>query len=389
MIFKSTSRISPTIDFVVDGVPMRYMSIVQMILELSENQHDMLRVRVAGIPPRLLTEYLNKPVYAYWGMGINKHEFCGYIASVEPTYMNSGGVVNGSPFQVVELVCAGASYAMRAKRNRLWTNTPLQTIATTLANEYRFSVSCVHEPYAFPRLVQSGESDWEFLNKVVDAYGLSMSMHGTHLHIWNPMNALGRATSYHDLKNIKARNGDTAVLPATILSMKGMFGETILPSTSHGVTFTVVEDRGMVYTVDHSHDGEVTGFGKTIDFGITDELSANVTSAQMAETLAKAYNRGIGSLTARLSLTGTAGMLPGGIVSISNFDSNFDGFWYVKEVCHTATQDEFFTDLLIARKDTSDTEPFMTIQSKAPDIPRPAFIGNAWAASTQLEDLYV
>lgn len=388
MIFKSRSRISPKIDFIVDGVPMRYMSIVQMSLELAENQHDMLRVRVAGIPPRLLTEHLNKPVYAYWGMGINRHEFCGYIASVDPTYTNSGGVINGSPFQIVELVCVGASYKMRAKRNRLWANSSIQTIATTLANEYRFSVSCVNEPYAFPRLVQSGQSDWEFLSKVVDTYGLSMSMHGTHLHIWNPMNAFGRAVTYHDLKNIKARNGDTAVLPATILSMKGIFGETILPSTSHGVTFTVVEDGGQVYTSDHSHDGEQTGFGKPIDFGIVDEISANVTTAQMADTLAKAYNRGIGSLTARLSLTGTAGVLPGGIVNISNFDSNFDGFWYVKEVCHTATQDEFFTELLVARKDTNDTEPRMTTQSTMPDIPRPSFVNGAWVASTQLEDLY-
>jgi len=387
MIFTSHSRISPNINFVIDNAPMRYMSIVQIELGLAENQHDILRVRVAGVPPQLLTEYLSKPVLCYWGFGIDKHEFCGYVASVEPSFRNSDGVINGSTFQLVELVCMGASYKMRAKKTRLWENASIQIIATTLADEYKFSVSSVAEPFAYPRIVQSEESDWEFLNKVASMYGLSVSMHGTHIHVWNPMNSLGRQISYHQLKNIKARNGDTRTYPAVILSMQGIFGDSIKPLSTHSVSATVLDNQGKTYTSNKFN--ETTGFGKQIDLGITDSVSVNATSTTMADTLVSAHNRGINTLTAQLSLTGTAGVLPGGIVSISNFESNFEGFWYVKEVTHTVTRDEFFTQITVSRKDTNDINAYMTMQSTMPEVPESAFVDSTWRASRQMEDIYV
>lgn len=387
MIFTSHSRISPKIDFVVDNAPMRYMSIVQMELGLSENHHDILRVTVAGVPPQLITDYLSKPVYCYWGFGVDKHEFCGYVASVEPSFRNSDGVINGSTFQLVELVCMGASYKMRAKKTRLWENASIQSVATTLADQYKFSVSTVSESFAYPRIVQSEESDWEFLNKVADMYGLSVSMHGTHIHVWNPMNSLGRQISYHQLKNIKARNGDTKTYPATILSMQGIFGDSIQPLTTHTVSATVLDNQGNTYTSNKFN--ETTGFGSSIDLGITDSISINATSTAMADSLVAANNRGISTLTAKLSLTGTAGILPGGIVSISNFESNFEGFWYVKEVTHTVTRDEFFTKTTVSRKDTNDINAYMTMQSTMPEVPRSAFVNSTWQSSTQLEDIYV
>lgn len=387
MIFTSHSRISPNINFVIDNAPMRYMSIVQMELGLAENQHDILRVRVAGVPPRLLTEYLSKPVLCYWGFGVDKHEFCGYIASVEPSFRNSDGVINGSPFQLVELVCMGASYRMRAKKTRLWENASIQSVATTLADEYKFSVSSVTESFAYPRIIQSEESDWEFLNKVAHMYGLSVSMHGTHIHVWNPMNALGRQISYHELKNIKARNGDVKTYPATILSMQGIFGDSIDPLSSHELSATVLDNQGKTYTSNNFN--ETTGFGKTIDIKISDNISINATSTTMADSIVTANSRGINTLTAKLSLTGTAGVLPGGIVSISNFESNFEGFWYVKEVTHTVTRDEFFTQMTVSRKDTNDINAYMTMQSTMPEVPESSFVDNVWRSSRQMEDIYV
>lgn len=387
MIFTSHSRISPKVDFVIDNAPMRYMSIVQMELGLAENKHDILRVTVAGVPPQLITEYLSKPVYCYWGFGVDRHEFCGYVASVEPSFINSDGVVNGSTFQLVDLICMGASYKMRAKKTRLWENASIQSVTTTLAEEYRFSVSTVSESFAYPRIVQTQESDWEFLNKVADMYGLSISMHGTHIHVWNPMNALGRQISYHQLKNIKARNGDTRTYPATILSMRGIFGDSIKPLSTHSISATVLDNQGNTYTSNNFN--ETTGFGKHINIGITDNISINATSTAMADSLITANNRGINILTAKLSVTGTAGVLPGGIVNISNFESNFEGFWYVKEVSHTVTRDEFFTKMTVSREDTNDINAYMTMQSTIPEIPKPAFLNNNWQSSTQFEDIYV
>jgi phage protein D len=387
MIFKSQSRISPSIDFTINNTPTKNASIVKMELGMGENNHDILRVSLAGVPPRLITEYLSKPVYCYWGFGIDHHEFCGYIASVEPSYTGTDGTIPGSTFQLVELICIGASYKMRAKKTRLWENASIQSVAVELADLYKFSVSTFSEPFAYPRIIQTEESDWAFLNKVAKMYGLSVSVHGTHIHVWNPQNSLGRQISYHELKNIKARNGDTSTYPATILSMRGVFGDSISATNTHVHLATVLDNQGNIYTSDRFD--ETSGFGQKIDLGITDNISVNATSTIMADALVAARTRGISTLTANLSLTGTAGALPGGIVNISNFESNFEGFWYVKEVTHTITRDEFFTEMTVSREDTNDIASYMTMSSRIPEIPSPAFINNLWQASTQLEDIYV
>ena len=387
MIFKSQSRISPKIDFIVNDMPMQGTSIVKMELGMSENHHDILRVSLTGVPPQLITEYLSKPVYCYWGFGVDNHKFCGYIASVEPSYSGSDGTMSGSTFQLVEIICIGASYKMRAKKTRLWENASIQSVAVALADLYRFSVSTVSESFAYPRIVQKEESDWEFLNKVAKMYGLSVSVHGTHIHVWNPQNALGRQTSYHELKNVRARNGNTSTYPATILSMRGVFGDSISRTNTQTHLATILDNKGDTYT--SNRFDETTGFGQKIDLGITNNISVNATSAVMADTLVAAKTRGISTLTADLSLTGTAGALPGGIVNISNFKSKFDGFWYVKEVTHTLTRDEFFTKMTVSREDTNDIKPYITMISRTPEIPSPAFVNNLWQSSTQLEDVYV
>jgi phage protein D len=387
MIFKSSSPISPKVDIVINDVPTRTMSIVQVELDLCENKHDLLRLKIAGIPSQLITDYIDKPVYCYWEFGINLHEFCGYIASIEPSFKNYEGTVNGSPFQLVEVLCVGSSYGMRSKKTKLWENCSIQKVATELADKYKFSVSTIREKFEYPRIVQSEESDWEFLNKVAGMYGLCVSLHGTHLHVWNPMRSLGRQTSYHELKNIKARNGDTSILPATILSMKGVFGDSIRPKTNHSVSVTALDDQGLTYT---SNDfNETTGFGKQIDFNITDNVSVNATSVAMAETLVSANNRGINILNADLALTGTAGVLPGGLVNITNFESTFDGLWYVKGVKHTLTRSEFFTHVLVSKKDTNDEYPTFQAMSTPPEPPGPVFTQGSWTASVEMVDYYV
>ena len=387
MIFKSSSPISPKVDIVINDVPTRTMSIVQVELDLCENKHDLLKLKIAGIPPQLITDYINKPVYCYWGFGVNFHEFCGYVASIEPSFKNYEGTVNGSPFQLVEVLCIGASYNMRSKKTKLWENCSIQKVATELADKYKFSVSTICEKFEYPRIVQSEESYWEFLNKVADMYGLCVSLHGTHLHIWNPMRSLGRQTSYHELKNIKARGGDTSTFPAVILSMKGVFGNSVRHTNNHSMSVTALDNQGLIYTSNEFN--ETTGFGKQIDLNITDNISVNATSVAMAETLVAANNRGINILNADLALTGTAGALPGGLVNITNFESTFDGLWYVKNVKHTLTRSEFFTTMRVSKNDTNDEYPEFQAMSTPPEPPKPVFTQEAWASSVEMVDYYV
>jgi hypothetical protein len=169
--------------------------------------------------------------------------------------------------------------------------------------------------------------------------------------------------------------------------MKGIFGDSIKPMTSHSVSVTTLDNQGVIYTSNEFN--EETGFGKQIDLNITDNVSVNATSIDMADTLVSAKNRGINMFTANLALTGTAGALPGGLVNITNFESTFDGLWYVKDVKHTLTRSEFFTHMTVSKKDTNDEYPTFQAMSTPPEPPNPVFINEAWASSMEMVDYYV
>jgi hypothetical protein len=201
------------------------------------------------------------------------------------------------------------------------------------------------------------------------------------------MRSLGRQTSYHELKNIKARGGDTSAFPAVILSMQGVFGDSIKPRTNHNISVTSLDNQGFTYTSNQFE--ETTGFGKQIDLNITDNISVNATSVAMADTLVAANNRGINILNANLALTGTAGALPGGLVNITNFESTFDGLWYIKDVKHTLTRSEFFTHMLVSKKDTNDEYPTFQAMSTPPEPPEPVVTHGAWTSSVEMVDYYV
>jgi hypothetical protein len=169
--------------------------------------------------------------------------------------------------------------------------------------------------------------------------------------------------------------------------MKGVFGDSVRPKTNHSVSVTALDNQGLTYT---SNDfNETTGFGKQIDFNIIDNVSVNATSVAMAETLVSANNRGINILNADLALTGTAGVLPGGLVNITNFESTFDGLWYVKDVKHTLTRSEFFTHMRVSKKDTNDEYPTFQAMATPPEPPKPVFTQEAWTSSVEMVDYYV
>jgi hypothetical protein len=65
---------------------------------------------------------------------------------------------------------------------------------------------------------------------------------------------------------------------------------------------------------------------------------------------------------ATAKVIGVAGCKPGGIVRLDNYDTEFDGFWYVQSVKHTVHSNAFFSELELAKNVNSElvftnTEP--------------------------------
>ena len=135
MIFRSASPLSPHVEIVIDNVPVNYLSLQKISIELKENMHDMAVLDFVGMDPTLIHEYIN----ASLKINIELRErppftFYGYITYLEPVSVTKDGLVNKSPFQSVRAYCFGPSYKMKSKRARSWENVTLAEVVQTFAD---------------------------------------------------------------------------------------------------------------------------------------------------------------------------------------------------------------------------------------------------------------
>jgi len=385
MIFRSSSPLSPSVDITFGGVYVDYARIVQVELELGENQHDLLRVVMAGIPQMAVTDYINAPVSLTWFQDSMGHSFKGYVVFVDPEYKNSQGSVHESPFQLTTLYCLGASFDMQAKVTRSWESPTIMSIVKELAEKYQYSYSVPEDDFKYVRLVQSEESDWEFLVRVSHDMGYVVTIHGTHIHVFDRYKAIGRQISFHLLETFNSSK-DLKVRPGRILTFNGSFGQVTPRSTSNDEVITSLDSAGTLVTTETV--GRESGLGKALPARFRDQLAVNLVSANYAEALLEARTRNKFPFEATLELTGTAGIKPGGVVDIQKFKSNFDGLWYVSKVCHTLTFDKFFSEVTVLRDSTSE-EPFKThYVTSVGEVPPSTIRNNYWCAESLLGEVY-
>ena len=109
MITNSGSPVSPKVTIEIGESSVNYLSISKLTLNLSSNKHDMLTLQMAGIPAKAITDYIDAPVRVTATLGSGRRfDFYGYVLYIEPEYTAGGQVVNGSQFQVANIVCFGA-----------------------------------------------------------------------------------------------------------------------------------------------------------------------------------------------------------------------------------------------------------------------------------------
>ena len=385
MIIKTQSPLSPSVDISFDGIAMNYLSIQQAVLDLKENKHDLLKVRIGGIPPKDVTDLDGAAVSLSWYTGAAGHEFRGYVAFVEPEFVNNQGLVNDSPLQTAWIHCLGASFDMHGKRTRVWELPTLRKVVETLALEYQFSYSIPVDDFSFPRLIQAGESDWAFLVRLCDSLGYEVTMHGTHVHVFDRYKSIGRQISYHKL-SVPAADANMQVQPGQILNMHGSFGRVTPNANNTQESITSLDNRGVVTktnTVDYD-----SFQGRRIDSRFRDELAYNVTSPEHAQKIIRARARHKFPYEAHFSTTGVAGVKPGGIVDVDRFTGRFDGLWYVSSVTHTLTFDKFFTDIT-AHKDSTNDDPFrIPSVTRVKEVPASILHNSSWRAQTQMVEVY-
>jgi len=374
MIRKNPYGLSPNIELSINAAQVDYQALNRLEVELTENQHDVLFVHLAGIPTQAITDYQNTGVLLHFDTGTSySFDFTGYITDVRPESQTSMGLVNDSPFQNSILVCLGASYAMRGPKSRVWQNASLADVAKEFAQVYRFSLDIPKDTTVYAPMVQAQESDWQFLVRYCKMLGYSVNVHGTHIHIYDPYRAADRATSVHRLVTMRQSKGDTTPAPGQISEFKGSFSEHHQDG-QYKNTVVTVRQGNTEFDVTSQEIRGGTGAPR-----YENRINEYVDSYAQAVRTIDAASKHWYDYEASVVVSGVAGCVPGGVVYLDNYNSGFDGLWYVTEAKHSISSGAFISTLQLARNKDSQLVTFQNTQSFLPP-PRSRLMGSSWEA---------
>jgi hypothetical protein len=388
MIVHSGSPLSPKTYLEIGGVEVNYFSVSNIDLDLCINKHDILTIHLNGIPSKAITDYVGAPVRFTLNSGPGRYqEFVGYVLYVEPEYNSSAPIVNQSMFYSARVICFGASVSMKSTRSRVWGATTIYKIAQEIAARYKFSLSVIKDEFIIRNAVQANESDWEFLVRLCETYGYSMTVHGTHMRIWDPFKAIGRRASFERLVPQNTYAGPT---PGAILKLTGTFGYLTPDGESYKYRVSSIDDNGSITIVSDPENGPVpswSGYGETPQYIST--LVDSAMSIGEGQKLIEAERKKNFAFNAHVQISAGAGIVPGGIVSVDGYEANFEGLWYVRDVKHSVGGSTYGTELMISRDYNTSGEflvPPVTLEGLAPEA---NYVDNGWVASKQTVELYV
>jgi phage protein D len=383
MIRQNPYGISPTLDITIGNTSFDYTAVNRLEVLMEENRHDMLTLELSGIPPNAITEYYGKPVDISMYTGGNfYHRFVGYVEDVRPKSFTGFGLMNNSPFQDVIVVCMGASYSMRGSTSFAWNGYRLSDIARTMAEKHNFSLDVPSDRTINASLLQANESDWQFLTRYSKFLGYSVNVHGTHMHIYDPYDALSRQNSYHVLTTVRKNKKVVTPSPGQIIEFNGTFSRRHVDGEYKETIIPVINEDNTTYEVSTAevqpvHNGVAKYKNRSYRYSV---------SFGEAERRIDAASKEDYDYYADVKVLGIAGCLPGGIVRIDNYNGEFDTYWYVQKVHHHVHSDAFYTELRIGRNINSELQFTNTRKFQTP--PKAVYSKGRWIAENRVVNEY-
>ena len=275
------------------------------------------------------------PIKITWTQMRQRKEWVGYVSHVEKN-------IQPSLEQPLVVHCVGASYPLKEKATRTFTNMTIPEVAKIITSEFGLELVSDTHPIRFPQLTMAGHSYWEWLVEHAKKIGYALYVDGTSIHLRNLDNVVNRQTStsallyytglyvksrvnYFDrtLHSFKVLKGDHVETLAATRSKKKSAG--VSPLTS-GATFGDASPQG-------------TGVGLrevTSDVLFSEFRSDQVTqSAGIAQELAKgAASMARFTIPAKVKCTGDSRITPFAPVRVLGTGQKTDGLWVVSEVRH-------------------------------------------------------
>lgn len=287
----------------------------------------------------------------YWSSNYrqNKGVFVGYVTHVRL-------VTDDGNAYIRDIVCVAASRDLRETAQKTYVNMSAPEIVTEIGNMFRLKVITKQHGLRRGTVVQSGETYWEFLNKLAKRSGYVLRVSGTTLYFLPMRDMIG--LNLHRAPVLTDYAADTLGRydGPNVESIDSWVGDTSDDKDR-------LSDQA-VFTAVSPVTGEVTTVGEKPLFGINRRtgsrsqysryMSNSVTahSRHDAMVLAKgAADNGLMAIEVNLTVSGNPSLIPYHPVELSIRDQALSGYWLVKEVTHSIVRGEntrYLADVIIA-----------------------------------------
>ena len=390
MITTSLNPLGISWNVSINNVPVALTDIQKVVIDYQENNHDIAFIEFIGVKSTIIGSYLDKPVIISLVINGGAYQtFYGYIKNIEGNSTTYLGTVNFSPFQTLRATCFGASYVLRKKQNKVWNNVTLKDIVNDIAESNRFSYDVPNDTFVFTRLMQSNKSTWKFLVDIAKQLNYAVSCHGTNIHIWNPLKALGRQTTYTSLEGFDKSKKTYKPSPGTIIKFVPTIGNSTTEETRTEVSAHVLDSSGSISTINSENIEYSAGFGQNLDTQYTNELALNLPSIELAQRIAQAKKESKGfTYHAIVDIVTDPNIVPGSIVKVQGYGLYFDGFWYVKTVRHELQSESLISVLSLIKDSNSYEVTILPNIQKYTKIENTALINDMWVAQTESFNVY-
>lgn len=385
MIYKTSFPNSPEVGITIYGVPVDYLSIESIEIDVAENCHDMAVITFVGLPPMAITDYLNAPVSIQ--ITASPSRFCSFYGNVyyvEPMIKTRRPTINKSPVQEARVVCFGSSMKMVSEKSRTWDNLTLSKLVETLSSTYGMSYSIPSDHFVWSRMLQHNQSDWSFLVSVCKSLGYYVTCNGTHIHVYDPYKTIARQLPYVELVSL---GEEVSYSPGRILEFTGTFGDKSPNSDWVNIEMIGTDDGGRLIK---SEKPEVsTGFGEVVNPKFTNVVATEVSSSEMLNRLVEAEYKTTYPFNADVITTGIPEATPGSVARVNRYGSAFDGFWLVRSVQHKVTRGNYVSTLGLSTDSTNQSTVVINPAAAFTEPPGPQLAPDgSWVASSLFEETY-
>lgn len=140
-----------------------------------QNKHDLMIINHLGTPPGELIPYLpaGSPIKVTIRTSRGKNTMYGYIHKAEPMYDKLA--------RATRITAVSAGYPLKEAGKLAMANVTADMAVKKIARKHKLFADVEKHPRKFAQLVQSGESDWEFLCRIADEVGYSLRIDGVTL----------------------------------------------------------------------------------------------------------------------------------------------------------------------------------------------------------------